>query len=185
MKKQIAILTAAFALAASVQGQTWSNLVSLTAAADQAKSLTFVASPAYAPDIVVNGKKAPWGAALGLFYPVLDVGPVRGLAGARVDWLADSFWAPSVDLQLQTSVKLFGKVDVTPFAVTGAIFPLGNSGRGRDAVGAIAGGGAGVRLWSWDNGKTRGHISAGYAVEKWTNFDGLVHRIGGAVTVGF
>jgi len=185
-RTQIAVIAAAFALSLSVQAQTWtwSNMVRFASAASDAKSVTLALSPSYAPDLTVAGKKAPWGVGAAAVYPVLTLGPVQTLTGIRLDWLANQFFAPSVSATVQAPLILFNKVEVTPFGIGGAIFPLGQAGA-TDAVGAIYGGGLGIKVFSWERGGVKGAVSVGGGVERWTPYPGNIYRVGGAVTLKF
>lgn len=124
--------------------------------------------PSIAPDLKVDGVSKKFGGGFALFYPVTEY--VR--TGVRVDYLGDKLWMPSVDAQLQASVKLLNKVVVTPFVYGGIAAPIG--GHDGDPVQAISGTGMTARLFEWKNGD----ICAGYAVEKWSGFEGLVHHPG-------
>lgn len=186
MKKILITLTAALALAGSVSaGSAWDSFITFNAGVNETKSLSFVLSPSYAPDIMVEGEKAPWGVCAAALYPVLDLGIVKGATGARIDWLADTFWAPSVDVTLSVPFTLLGKIDVTPFAIGGAIFPLGSGNDNGDSVGGIYGAGVGVSVLKWERGGIKGDLSVGAAVEKWTPFPGEVYRVGVALTLKF
>lgn len=158
----------------------FSNIVAFLDASSQAKELTLAIAPSYAPDLMVDGKKAPWGLSVAAMYPVLTAGILTGETGVRMDWLADNLFAPELNVQFQTTMRWFDTVDVTPFVVTGAIFPFGQAGAD-DTVGAIVGGGIGVRLFTYKSMT----VSAGYEVERWTCFPGLIHHVGGALTIRF
>lgn len=173
-------LAAFLLLALPTHAQSLSNIVAFLDASSQAKELTLAIAPAYAPDLVVNGKKAPWGLTAAAMYPVFSAGIVTGEAGGRMDWIADDLFTPELNIQLQTTMRLFNLVDATPFVVSGAIFPFGQAGSD-DAVGAIVGGGIGIKLYTYKNLT----VSAGYDVERWTCFPGLIHHVGGALTIHF
>jgi len=184
--KQIAVLAAALALTVSAfAGSAWDNFISFNRAVETNKSLTLVLSPSYAPDIVVEGEKAPWGMCAAVLYPVLDLGIVRGLTGARIDWMATEFWAPSVDVTLEMPFTFLGKIEVTPFAIGGAIFPLSNGNDNGESVGGIYGGGVSVSVFNWERGGVKGNLSIGGGCEKWTPYPGEVYRVGVALTLKF
>ena len=188
MKKLIAVI--GLVLAASVINSPAQSgldkIIKFGIGSDQAKSITLAVSPCYAPEIVVNGAKAPWGLSAAALYPVLDVaGVAQAATGVRVDWLANEFWTPSVDVTLQVPFLFLNKLEVTPFGIAGAIFPLGMGNDNGDSAGAIYGGGVGVKVWSWESGGTKGTVNLGAGVEKWTPYPGEVYRVGGAVTLKF
>lgn len=179
MKKLLLIGVALIAVA-TVQAQTnqswWSRLISFEQQAIEAKQLTIAAYPGYAPDLKVDGNEKPWGAGLAALYPVASS---HTLVGARIDWLADSFWAPSANVTLQADVQLLGH-NFTPFAIGGAIFPLGGAGDDNGEVGAIFGGGVYTTVWK-PSDKASLQVFAAY--ERWTNLDVSVYRPGVAFTL--
>jgi len=56
------------------------------------------------------------------------------------------FWAPSVDVSLAVPFTVLNKIEVTPIAIGGAIFPLGSGPDNGDAVGRSTGGHHGERV---------------------------------------
>jgi hypothetical protein len=181
MKTLIAFIIG-LAFAVSVHAQdTKARLISLAEGVNDAKAFSLAVYPGFAPDIKVNGVKSQWGAGMAVLYPTTSLVPYS-FAGARLDYLGDQFWQPSVTLGFKADVLILGKYNVSPFTLGGAIFPL--SGSSQDGqVGAIVGGGFTSCLWKSDDGKRAFNVF--YAVEKWTLFDGVIHRPGVAFSMKF
>ena len=156
---------------------TFDDIITFKKAAEQAKSLTLIVCPTYAPDLVVGGKHKPWGVSIAGVYPILDVGVVRTLTGLRLDYLADRVWEPGLTVTPQIEFTLGKKVDCAVFGIAGAIFPF-NQGT-KDSVGAIYGVGFGANLLTYKSVS----FGAGFKVEKWTPYDGVVWGVGCGLTV--
>jgi hypothetical protein len=183
MKKLLALIGLAMLVSiTSINASTngWLvDIIEFLPAADQARSMSFVVAPSYAPEIVgSDGNNSPWGLTAAALYPVLDLGPIRSMAGVRLDYLADQFWTPSVSVQIGTTARLFGGMEVTPFVTSGAIFPLSQGNDNGDNIGAIIGSGISTKVFKWN----KGCISLGYSCEKWTPYPGLIHHVGAALT---
>lgn len=142
------------------------------------KTLTVTAYPSYAPDLTINGEKKSWGFGVAALYPLGDY----AFTGARLDYLGDQYWSPSVTVGCKADVQLFGH-NFTPFALGGAIIPLGGAGSDNHSVGAIVGGGIYTTVWQSADKKTS--VQAYYAAEHWTIFSGVVHHPGVALTFKF
>lgn len=194
MKKYIAALTIFAALLFSFlttiragtadieqRAQSW---VSLAQDISDAKQLTGVIYPGYAPNLKVNGVSKPWGLGVAILYPLGDY----AFTGARLDFLGNNWFAPSVNVGLQAHLKVFG-FDVTPFTMGGAIMPLTGAGDKNTTVGAILGAGVTATVWQSkdSNGKPDGKAALNIfgAVERWTLYDGQIYRPGVALTVHF
>ena len=180
MKSKTKLFVAATLVLAAIQINA-ADWIRFAKAADQARSLSLVIAPAYASDITVDGKPANWGVGVAALYPVLDVGVVRGYTGARFDWLGNQFWAPSVNVGMTTTERLFNKIDVTAFTIGGAVYSLTSDSNQADALGALYGAGGYITPLKWSNGS----VQIGYAWEKWSNFPGSIQRVVGAVSFSF
>lgn len=154
------------------------ELINLAQGVNEARSISVAAYPGFAPDIKVNGVSSKWGAGVAALYPI----NAYSFAGVRLDYLGDQFWMPSCTVGLKADLTILGKYNVTPFTIGGAIFPL--SGSTQDGqVGAIVGGGFTSCLWKSEDGKRAFNVF--YAVEKWTLFQGVIHRPGVAFSMKF
>lgn len=142
------------------------------------KSLTLTAYPSYAPDLKIAGENKSWGFGVAALYPLGDY----AFTGARLDYLGDQFWSPSVTVGCKADVQLFGR-NFTPFVIGGAIIPLGGAGDDNHAVGAIVGSGVTTSLWAAANGKSS--VNLYFAVEKWSIFQGVIYHPGVAATFKF
>lgn len=149
----------------------------------ETKAVSVALYPGYAPDLKLGGVSKPWGGGVAVLYPVFEQGGegfLSGFVGGRLDYLADKFWAPSATVGLQAKLRIYG-VETTPFVIGGAIFPLGGAGDQNGEVGAIVGGGLSVNVLKFGkqaDGSYHGKLSLFYATEKWSNFDGIIHRPG-------
>ena len=177
MKKLIGIIGAV--LVAAVINLN-AAVVGLDVPTNAIHQLTVAVYPGFSPNLTLaDGSESPWGAGVALLYPISPLSPYV-LVGGRFDWLADEFWAPSVDLTIQVPVKVFG-VSVTPFALGGAIYPIGGS-QDNHEVGAIVGAGAYATVWRPSEATS---LQLFYAYEHWFNLECDVHRPGLAFTVKF
>lgn len=179
MKRILSIIGVAALLATTTQAAWYSDLVKLNQDINNAKELTVAVYPGYAPDLTIAGVKKPWGAGVALLYPVA----ANVFIGGRIDYLGDSFWAPSAEVGLKLDVILFNKFAVTPFTVGGVIVPLAGAGSQNGDVGAIVGAGIKAHLWTFAGGK--GSLDCFYVAEHWTIFSGVIHRPGLALTYKF
>lgn len=122
-------------------------------------------------------------------YGIYDTGSKTGGAGAaalyevtenigtgiRVDAIgngsgAPTVWMPSFNFQLQVPVKLFNKVTLVPFALSGVATPIAGKGADNKTVVGLFGAGAALKMTdTW-------YLLGDY--EKWTGFDGNQLRLG-------
>lgn len=153
-------------------------LLSLASGVNQAKEIDLSIYPSFAPSITVNGVASKWGGGIAAMYPIADY----TFAGVRLDYLGDQFWMPSVTVGLKADISILGKYTVTPFTEGGAIFPINGSTQDGN-VGAIVGGGIKAHLWISADGKRS--LDAFYVCEKWTLFQGVIHRPGLAFNLKF
>lgn len=177
MKQSFLAIALAGATVAPCPGASWNDWISFTQHAAESRQVTVAAYPGFSPDLKELGQ-SQWGAGLALLYPVLTD---HTLVGARLDWLADEFWAPSVALTLQADVQLFGH-NFTPFAIGGAVMPLGGAGDQNHEVGAIVGAGIYTTVWQPTPDAS---VQVFFAYEHWTNLDANVYRPGIALTIRF
>lgn len=152
------------------------RLKDLTENVEASHQISVLAYPGYAPDLKVNGTSKPWGMGVALLYPVGDY----AFTGARLDFMGNNWFAPSVNVGLKADIQLFG-YKVTPFTMAGAVMPLSGAGSQNTVVGAIVGGGFNALVWQSKDGRASLNIFA--AVEKWTQYDGQIYRPGAAFTV--
>src|SRR3990172_11164771 len=114
MKKLLIAIGLALCVSVNAQTNTIPDVTTnkwfqFVGAVSEARQITFVAYPGYAPDLTIDGESKPWGAGVAFLYPLMQVGDVVGTyVGARLDYLGDEFWAPSVTLGVQAKVLLFG-----------------------------------------------------------------------------
>ena len=183
MKKLMTIIGVVALMLTTVNAQDtnkswWDGIIGFSQSVSDAKQLTIAAYPGYAPNLTVDGKKAPWGGGLALLYPVATQ---YTYVGARVDWLANEFWAPSADVTIKADVQLFNH-NFTPFALGGMVYPLSGAGKDNHEVGAIAGAGIYTTIWKPSENTS---LQVFYAYERWFNLDTDVHRPGLSLTVKF
>lgn len=180
MKKLMTIIGVAALLATNLNAAWYDDILGFAQATSEAKQLTFAAYPGYAPDLTLSdGTKAPWGAGVALLYPVLSD---YTFVGARLDWLGNEFWAPSLNATVKADVQLFGH-NFTPFAFGGTIVPLGGAADDNRTFGAIVGTGIYTTIWQPTANTS---LQIFYAFEHW--FEPLntdVHRPGIAFTIKF
>lgn len=88
----------------------------------------------------------------------------------RLDYYDGSVWMPSASVQLQAPIKLFGKVTVIPFAVSGIATPISGRGTGNGSAVGIFGAGLAAQVSS--------HFDVIADAEKWTGFSGYQIRFG-------
>jgi hypothetical protein len=182
--KKILTLIGVAALLATANAQTnsswYDGIIGFAQGTSDSKQLTVAAYPGYAPNLTLSdGTKAPWGAGIALLYPVLSQ---YAFVGARVDWLANQFWAPSLNVTLKADVQLFNHT-FTPFVLGGTIVPLGGAGDANREFGAIVGTGIYTTIWRPTEATS---LQVFYAFEHWYNpLNCDVHRPGVAFTVKF
>lgn len=185
--KKIAILIGVTAMLVTAQAQvpesvatngTKAALIGFAQGVGQAKSVTVAVYPGYAPSLVVNGEKKQWCAGIAALYPVSEY----SFAGIRLDYAGGQFWMPSCTVGVKADVQVLGH-NVTPFVIGGAIFPISGSGDRDGQVGAIAGTGFTANIWQSED--TKKSLNLFYAAEKWTLFDGVIHRPGVAFSIKF
>ena len=157
---------------------TKAALIGFAQGVNQVKAVSVGVYPAYAPDLVVNGEKHVWGVGIAALYPVSQY----SFAGLRLDYLGGQFWMPSCTVGLKADMQILGH-NVTPFTIGGAIFPVSDAGDRNGQVGAIVGAGITANIWQSDDSKKS--LNLFYACEKWTIFDGVIHRPGVAFSFKF
>jgi hypothetical protein len=134
--------------------------------------------PSYDPYIKVGGVAKPWGFGAALLYPVSDY----AFAGARLDFLGNTFWAPSAVVGAKYTLKNM-MFTPTVFTVGGLIMPLGGAGAQNRDVNAVTGIGATAVLWKDKAGNFS--VNAFIEGEKWTSFDGAIIHPGIAAAFKF
>ena len=77
-----------------------------------------------------------YGGGLAIVHPISE----NVYVGVRLETIAGTWTAPSINLQLQKTISVFGLCDVTPFSIGGTAVFNGN-------VAAYVGAGANVSLW--------------------------------------
>jgi hypothetical protein len=143
-----------------------------------ARAASLAVYPSYDPYIAVGGVKKPWGFGASLLYPVSNY----AFAGVRLDFLGNSFWAPSAVVGAKYTLQ---NVPTTPtvFTVAGLIMPLGGAGDQNRVAGAVTGVGATFSLYHSRDGNFS--INAFVEGEKWTNFEGVIVHPGIAGAIKF
>lgn len=174
MKKLLTVLVLVVGLSAKAQNTDISPVVSGTVfgkimeflatnpEVGTATNWSFVAYASHAKGLLDSkGENAEWGGGIAALYPLNDY--IR--TGVRLQYFASDWFMPSVNVQLQSSYKLFGTAAVfTPIAFTGIASPVGGSPE-NGTVGTLFGAGASVVYpisSHWD-------VGAGYAIETWSN----------------
>lgn len=132
-----------------------------------AHAVSVAVYPSYDPYITVGGVKKPYGFGLSVLYPINEY----TFAGGRIDFLGNTFWAPSAVVGAKYTLKNL-PLQPTVFTVAGLIMPLGGAGTENRVVGAITGMGATVTLWQSKDGNFT--VNAFIEGEKWTNFEGAI-----------
>jgi hypothetical protein len=143
-----------------------------------ARQASLAIYPSYDPYIKVGGVNKPWGFGAALLYPVSDY----AFAGVRVDFLGNTFWAPSAVIGAKYTLK---NLPLTPtvFTVAGLIMPLGGAGSQTNVANAVTGIGATAVLFH--DGNDTFSVNAFIEGEKWTNFDGVIVHPGIAAAIKF
>lgn len=145
----------------------WSDsikrIVALNPDAQHATNWTVAIAPSYAKGLQdVDGNLKEWGATAALLYPL---GPYV-YAGARVDYIAGDFFMPSLGVELKADIRLFNRIDVTPFAVTGVSYSVSGDADTEGEVGAIYGAGLKLHLFTVKSVRVGGFAEW----ERWTQF---------------
>jgi hypothetical protein len=181
MRTKTAVIVAiAFNIGIAKAG-LFDGLVGFTEGVSKSDRLTFALYPAYGPGIKTDSGSDLWGFGAAAVYQVSDLLYV----GARVDYLASEFWAPSATVSVQKTFSLFPEslnLPVTLFGVTGAVVPISGAGADNGDVGAIAGSGIALSVWRPTERTT---FSIFYESEYWTNLKEWVHHPGVALTIKF
>lgn len=139
------------------------RIVAMNPDAVHATNWTVAIAPSYAKGLTdVNGDLKEWGGTAALLYPLGQF----AYAGARFDYIAGNFFMPSLGVELKADIRLFNKVDVTPFAVTGVSYPVSGASEDSEELGAIYG--AGVKVHLFKTGNVR--VGAFAEWERWTQF---------------
>lgn len=179
--KKLTTIIGLVAMCASVHAQDktpwYKNIITFQQGVQEGKGLAVAIYPSYAPDVTVDGKRAPFGFGVAALYPVLSD---HTFVGGRIDYLAGSFWAPSATVGAKGDFQLFGK-NCTAYAIGGTVVPLAGAGQKNGDFGAIYGGFLNCNLI------TKGNFtfSAFGGGEKWSNLPGFILHVGLAATVGF
>jgi len=142
-----------------------------------AKSASLAIYPSYDPYITVGGVKKPFGWGAALLYPVSDY----AFAGVRIDFLGNTFWAPSAVVGAKYTLANF-PMTPTVFTVGGLLVPVGGAGTENNTAEAVTGVGATLVLWT-----DHQHFSINVFAEgeKITNFPGINTHLGLAGGVKF
>jgi hypothetical protein len=126
------------------------------------------------PYAIVSSDENKLGAGVAVGYKVNDfLAPVL-----RLDYFDGQVWMPSLSMQLQAPIKLFGRLTAIPFAFAGVATPLSGKGNNNGTAQSILGGGLAVRLdafgsaWFWQ------HTDLVLDVESWSGFSGQQIRVG-------
>lgn len=139
------------------------RFIELNPEAIHATNWTVAVAPSYAKGLKdIDGDLKEWGATAAILYPLGQF----VYAGARVDYIAGDFFLPSVGVELKADLKLFQKVTVTPFAVTGVSYSVSGGGDSEGEVGAIYGAGLKMHLLTVKNVRLGGFVEW----ERWTQF---------------
>lgn len=108
-----------------------------------------------------QGEDASWGGGVAALYPLNNY--LRG--GFRMQYFAGEWFMPSVNVQIQSSYKIFGsRASWTPFVFTGIATPIGGSSENGE-IGALYGAGLSIKFPLGD----KWEIGGGYAIESWSN----------------
>lgn len=188
MKNKLTIIGAVLAIAVTnVTAQTndtdstKARAIAFAQSMADAGNITLSISPAYAPDVVdKSGKREQWGVGVAATYTFTGELGSHVFTGLRLDYLGGELWAPSISGGLKADVQVFG-INFTPFAYTGAVFPLQSLEDQAGSVGAIAGAGLKTDLWKGTVFNYPAVLFAGFGTEKWimnedTGFDGVIYR---------
>lgn len=143
-----------------------------------AHSASIAVYPSYDPYIKVGGVNKPFGFGMALLYPVSEY----AFVGGRIDFLGNSFWAPSAVVGAKYTLKNI-PLQPTVFTVGGIIMPLGGAGGQNNVAGAITGLGATATLYHSKDGTFS--VNAFIEGEKWTNFEGVIVHPGIAGALKF
>lgn len=143
-----------------------------------AHSASIAVYPSYDPYIKVGGVSKPFGFGMALLYPVSDY----AFVGGRVDFLGNSFWAPSAVVGAKYTLDKL-PLKPTVFTVAGIIMPLGGAGAQNNVAGAITGLGATATLYKSKDDTFS--VNAFIEGEKWTNFEGVIVHPGIAGALKF
>jgi hypothetical protein len=143
-----------------------------------ARQASFAVYPSYDPYIKVGGVSKPFGFGAAFLYPVSDY----AFAGVRVDFLGNTFWAPSAVVGAKYTLH---NLPLTPtvFTVAGLILPLGGAGDQNKVANAVTGIGATAVLYHDSNDTFS--VNAFVEGEKWTNFSGVIVHPGIAAAIKF
>lgn len=171
MKKLFISLLLALGVTAWAQTTNTNSTPIISGPIDQA--ITFLGTGSnwmVAPYGIYNPQTGEAGAGVGAGYKLSDfVVPTM-----RIDVLdvrkPEEIWMPSVNLQLQVPMLLFGKLYVVPFVSSGIATPISGKGDDNGTAVGIFGGGLAVRLAS--------HWALIGDYEKWTGFEGEQIRFG-------
>lgn len=90
--------------------------------------------------------------------------------GLRLDYWGGEVWMPSLNLQLQAPLTLFGKLTVIPFGLTAIAVPISGKGYDNGSTVGIIGAGLAVRLSA--------KLDAVFDIEKWSSFAKQQVRVG-------
>jgi len=170
--RTLAIILACLPLA--VAGQTNTNQPAVTSPAiDWASTLpTNLWAVAYG---TYSTSDRHWGGGLALAY---EVTPVVA-TGLRIDYLNGGFYMPSLNLQLQIPVTVYG-VTVVPFGIAGAAMPIAGAGPQNGSAIAIMGVGLAVRVYDKPN-----HRVSVDGILDWERWNGIGNQVRVGIGIGF
>lgn len=136
-----------------------------------AHAVSVVLYPSWDPYITVGGVKKPYGFGGAILYPVSEY----AFAGIRVDFLGNTYWAPSAVVGAKYKLKnLPGQPTV--FTISGLLLPV--SGAGSQNAQAQAVTGLGFTFTFLHNKANTMSLNGFCEGEKITNFDGINTHLG-------
>lgn len=173
----IAIILTHACYAGSEPSQPWfADSGSLIQGLMAARAASIAVYPSYDPYIKVGGVNKPFGFGMALLYPVSQY----AFVGGRIDFLGNSFWAPSAVVGAKYTLDNL-PLKPTVFTVGGIIMPLGGAGSQNSVAGAVTGLGVTATLIHRGNFTLNAFVEG----EKWTNFDGTIIHPGIAGSLSF
>lgn len=139
------------------------RVIAMNPDAASATNWTVAIAPSYAKGLKdIDPDLSEWGATVAILYPLGQF----VYAGARLDYIGGEFYLPSVGVELKADIRLFNKIDVTPFAVTGVSYSVSGSSDTEGEIGAIYGAGIKMHLITIKGVRIGGFVEA----ERWTQW---------------
>ncbi len=164
-----------------------SSVISFAQLTATNRNLTIAAYPSYAPGIVVNGKKDPFGMGVAFLTPVSTIDALQANPIAqhtfvllRLDYMAHQAYATTGTVGVKGDVQLWGH-NFTGFGYAGANVPFSGFGVHNGDLGAVTGVGLYTDIYRFTHGALGLQLSA----EKWTQFSGEVFHGGPVLNISF